>query len=73
MRVITLIFSILIFYSVLNGVEKTKKENIFKMEMNNQNNLNKFLDANQFKIKTIDLNEGENSDFHFLKKFYWKF
>ena len=69
MRVITLIFSILIFYSVLNGVEKTKKENIFKMEMNNQNNLNKFLDANQFKIKTIDLNEGENSDFHFLKNF----
>lgn len=69
MRVITLIFSILIFYSILNGVEKTKKENIFKMEMNNQNNLNKFLDANQFKIKTIDLNEGENSDFHFLKNF----
>jgi len=39
------------------------------MEMNNQINLNKFLDANQFKIKTIDLYEGKNSDFHFLKNF----
>ncbi len=65
MRVVILIFPILFF--LLNCVEKTNKENIFKMETDNQNNLNKFLYSNQFNIKTIDLNEGENSDFHFLK------
>jgi len=67
MKVVILIFSVLIFCSVLNGVEKKKKENSFKMEMNNQNKLNKFLETNLFNIKTIDLSEENISDFHFLK------
>ena len=67
MKVVILIFSVLFFFSVLNGVEKKKKENSFKVEMNNQNKLNKFLDTNLFNIKTIDLSEGNISDFHFLK------